>query len=98
MDDDNNVTTRLLTLLNVSALKTSKRKRTDDLEPSDKKLNKRSRSVQFSDVQTLSVEVQKDNVDNISQPVEQVEETPQTITDGDDLDRMSYCLCSIHSN
>lgn len=54
MDEDNNVTTRLLTLLNVSALKSTKRKRVDDAQPrpSDK-LNKR-RSVQFTDEQTES--------------------------------------------
>jgi len=42
LEEDNNTTTRLLTLLNVSALKSSKRKRTESIEPSPRvKLNKR---------------------------------------------------------
>ena len=46
LEEDNNTTTRLLTLLNVSALKSSKRKRTESIEPTPRvKLNKR-RSVQ----------------------------------------------------
>lgn len=52
MDDGNNSTTRLLTLLNVSAIKTSKRKRTtfDDPDPlPSQKLNKR-KSVLFADL------------------------------------------------
>lgn len=52
MDDGNNTTTRLLTLLNVSAVKTGKRKRTtfDDATPlPSQKLNKR-KSVLFADV------------------------------------------------
>jgi U3 small nucleolar RNA-associated protein 25 len=46
LEEDNNTTTRLLTLLNVSALKSSKRKRTESIEQTPRvKLNKR-RSVQ----------------------------------------------------
>lgn len=46
LDEDNNTTTRLLTLLNVSALKSSKRKGTGSIEPTPRvKLNKR-RAVQ----------------------------------------------------
>lgn len=42
LEEDNNTTTRLLTLLNVSALKGSKRKRTESIEPAPRvKLNKR---------------------------------------------------------
>jgi hypothetical protein len=42
MDDGNSVTTRLLTLLNVSAVKSDKRKRIyEDLSCSTEKLNKR---------------------------------------------------------
>jgi len=45
-EEDNNTTTRLLTLLNVSALKSSKRKRTESIEPTPRvKLNRR-RSIQ----------------------------------------------------
>jgi U3 small nucleolar RNA-associated protein 25 len=60
MDEDNNVTTRLLTLLNVSALKSSKRKNTED-EPSNPrdKLNRR-RTVQFSNVEAFPTD-QKEN-------------------------------------
>lgn len=47
LEEDNNTTTRLLTLLNVSALKSSKRKGTESIEPTPRvKLNKR-RSIQF---------------------------------------------------
>lgn len=50
MDDGNTITTRLLTLLNVSATKAGKRKRTyeDELLVGEK-LNKR-KSIQFDDV------------------------------------------------
>ena len=42
LEEDNNTTTRLLTLLNVSALKNSKRKRTVSIEPTPRvKLNRR---------------------------------------------------------
>ena len=42
LEEDNNTTTRLLTLLNVSALKSPKRKRTESIEPTPRvKLNKR---------------------------------------------------------
>lgn len=47
LDEDSDPTTRLLTLLNVSALKSSKCKRTESIEPIPRvKLNKR-RSVQL---------------------------------------------------
>lgn len=47
LEEDNNTTTRLLTLLNVSALKSSKRRRTEVIEPTPRvKLNKR-RSAQL---------------------------------------------------
>jgi U3 small nucleolar RNA-associated protein 25 len=54
LEEDNNTTTRLLTLLNVSALKSSKRKRTESIEPTPRvKLNKR-RSVQFDTTDSTS--------------------------------------------
>lgn len=61
MEEDTNVTTRLLTLLNVSALKSSKRKRAEEPlpQPPDK-LNKR-RTVQFSNVQSYSTDTEKEN-------------------------------------
>jgi U3 small nucleolar RNA-associated protein 25 len=49
MDDANLTTTRLLTLLNVSAVKTGKRKRTFDDSTPAPKLNKR-KSVLFADL------------------------------------------------
>jgi U3 small nucleolar RNA-associated protein 25 len=56
MDDGNNVTTKLLTLLNVSATKISKRKLPhDDFIPSEK-LNKR-KAIAFAEVH---VEKEKD--------------------------------------
>jgi U3 small nucleolar RNA-associated protein 25 len=59
MDDGNSVTTKLLTLLNVSATKIGKRKRIfDEFVHSEKKLNKRKPSVAFvtSDENTSAVE------------------------------------------
>jgi len=54
LEEDNNTTTRLLTLLNVSALKSSKRKRTESIEPAPRiKLNKR-RSLQFDTTESAS--------------------------------------------
>jgi len=54
LEEDNNTTTRLLTLLNVSALKTSRRRRTESTEPTPRtKLNKR-RSVQLDATETTS--------------------------------------------
>jgi U3 small nucleolar RNA-associated protein 25 len=49
MDHPNATTTRLLTLLNVSAVKTGKRKRTFDHSVPTSKLNKR-KSVLFADI------------------------------------------------
>jgi U3 small nucleolar RNA-associated protein 25 len=46
-NEDNNTTTRLLTLLNVSALKNSKRKRTDSIEPTPRVILNKRRSVQL---------------------------------------------------
>ena len=55
LDEDNNATTRLLTLLNVSALKSSKCKRTNPIEPTPRvKLNKR-RSVRLDAPESPSV-------------------------------------------
>ena len=51
-DEDNNTTTRLLTLLNVSALRSSKRRRSDSVEPASRvKLNRR-RSLQLDTAQS----------------------------------------------
>ena len=53
MDDTNAVTTRLLTLLNVSATKVDKRKRSYEDDPPPEKLNKR-KSIRFSDSENHS--------------------------------------------
>lgn len=54
LEDDNNTTTRLLTLLNVSALKSSKSQRTESIEPTPRvKLNKR-RSVELDKAESTS--------------------------------------------
>lgn len=59
-EEDNNTTTRLLTLLNVSALKSSKRKRTEPIEPTPRvKLNKR-RSVQLDATESTSASPKED--------------------------------------
>ena len=81
MDNDNNVTTRLLTLLNVSALKSSKRKREDEVEPGPRdKLNKR-RTVQFSDVEMSPPNVEKENGVFIAETVDHVEISNQVAED-----------------
>ena len=60
LEEDNNTTTRLLTLLNVSALKGSKRKRTESIEPTPRvKLNKR-RSVQLDATESSSATSKED--------------------------------------
>ncbi|CAA7260732.1 unnamed protein product [Cyclocybe aegerita] len=59
MDDGNSITTKLLTLLNVSATKIGKRKRTDDEFVPSEKLNKR-KSATFADSTVTFAE--KENV------------------------------------
>lgn len=86
MEEDTNVTTRLLTLLNVSALKSSKRKRTDEAQsqPRDK-LNKR-RTVQFSNVQSFSTDTEKENGSLVLDTVEEIqasEEAPAIPAEND---------------
>jgi len=49
MDDGNSVTTKLLTLLNVSATKIGKRKRVDEFVHSETKLNRRKSAIAFAD-------------------------------------------------
>lgn len=57
LEDDNNTTTRLLTLLNVSALKSSKRQRTESTPRV--KLNKR-RSVELDKAESASSTPEED--------------------------------------
>jgi U3 small nucleolar RNA-associated protein 25 len=60
MDDGNSVTTKLLTLLNVSATKIGKRKRAgDDFVPAEK-LNKR-KSISFAEPNQLKATSEKEN-------------------------------------
>lgn len=60
LEEDNNTTTRLLTLLNVSALKSSKRKRTEPIEPTPRvKLNRR-RSIQSDATESSSTTSKED--------------------------------------
>ncbi|KAF9523468.1 digestive organ expansion factor [Crepidotus variabilis] len=49
MDDGNSVTTKLLTLLNVSATRVGKKKDFEEFVPSKKKLNKRKSSITFAE-------------------------------------------------
>jgi len=61
MDDANSVTTKLLTLLNVSATKIDKRKLVDDFVHSETKLNKRARpSVNFK-LEQVTLDREKEN-------------------------------------
>ena len=60
LEEDNNTTTRLLTLLNVSALKSSKRKRAESIESTPRvKLNKR-RSAQLDATESISAASEED--------------------------------------
>ena len=54
LEEDNNTTTRLLTLLNVSALKSSKRQRTGSIEPTPRVILNKRRSVQPDTTETTS--------------------------------------------
>ncbi len=60
MDDGNSVTTKLLTLLNVSATKIGKRKRINEFVHSEKKLNKRKPLT--SDENTCAAEDAQKNI------------------------------------
>ncbi|KAJ3568005.1 hypothetical protein NP233_g5994 [Leucocoprinus birnbaumii] len=93
MDNGNSVTTKLLTLLNVSATKVGKRKRTyeDHLGPSDK-LNKR-KSASFAEF-TLEVDDtvnEKANQDVEMEPIDDaVEEVAEAAEDEDENPANSY--------
>jgi len=64
LEEDNNTTTRLLTLLNVSALKSSKRKGSESIEPTPRvKLNRR-RSVQPDATESTSAPPTKEGEGN----------------------------------
>jgi len=78
MDDGNSTTTKLLTLLNVSATKIGKRKRTeDDFVPAEK-LNKR-KSISFGEPVQPKSTSEKENV----VVVESLDEPIVTIAEGD---------------
>ncbi|KAF8893541.1 hypothetical protein BD779DRAFT_1661040 [Infundibulicybe gibba] len=75
MDDDNSTTTRLLTLLNVSATKSGKRKWITEEHPQSEKLNKR-KSVKIQD----ETAAQPTTVSNTA-PAEQHDDEPEDSTD-----------------
>jgi U3 small nucleolar RNA-associated protein 25 len=78
MDDGNSVTTKLLTLLNVSATKIGKRKRIfDEFVHSEKKLNKRKPSVAFvtSDENTSAAEDAQKNIPTNKEHISTEQET-----------------------
>lgn len=81
MDDGNSTTTRLLTLLNVSATKAGKRKRTYELDaPPTEKLNKR-KSVRYTSTEkenpVISTEVTTEK-DEMKTVIEKDEKEPET--------------------
>ncbi|KAF5328624.1 hypothetical protein D9619_011630 [Psilocybe cf. subviscida] len=69
MDDGNSVTTKLLTLLNVSATKYNKRKRIEDEFVPAEKLNKRKSTAAFAE----TTNIQKDGEDVTMEVVEEKE-------------------------
>ena len=83
-EEDTNTTTRLLTLLNVSALKSSKRKRTEPIEPTPRvKLNRR-RSVQFDATETASAAPNEDGGKPEAPPVDATSDTVAVTEDIED--------------
>jgi len=97
MDEANVITTRLLTLLNVSATKLGKRKRPyEDDHPPQEKLNKR-KSIHFQDSEPVSshtpeAQVPEDHAGGDEQETEKRDtEAPEEETDG----RLrAYCTIS----
>lgn len=80
MDDGNSVTTKLLTLLNVSATKIGKRKRVDKFVHSETKLNKRARS-------SITFEHLTSDTEKEDQKLPQGEkETVNSAEEGDDVE------------
>lgn len=89
IDEDANTTTRLLTLLNVSATKANKRKRTFEESKPSEKLNKK-RTVQIAaPTETLDEPVQKAGVDA---PLETEQE--EGVPGGEEADDPSACASS----
>lgn len=83
LDEDNNATTRLLTLLNVSALKSSKRKRKDSIEPTPRvKLNRR-RSVQLDATGSPSVAPEGEEEKPEASPADPIETGDISATEND---------------
>jgi hypothetical protein len=81
MDEDNNATTRLLTLLNVSALKSSKCKRTNPIEPSPRvKLNKR-RSARLDAAESPSVDPKGDEGKHETSPADPTDVGDTSLTE-----------------
>ena len=81
MDDGNSVTTKLLTLLNVSATRIGKRKRAeDDFVPAEK-LNKR-KSISFAEPNQLKATTEKENI----VLVESQNEQTATTAEGDEAE------------
>jgi hypothetical protein len=83
LEEDNNTTTRLLTLLNVSALQSSKRKRTEPIEPTPRvKLNKR-RSVQIDATESTPAASKEDEGKHGAHPADAtgVEDTTAVLED-----------------
>jgi len=98
-EEDNNTTTRLLTLLNVSALKSSKRKRTESIEPIPRvKLNKR-RSVQLDATESTSTSPKEgEEKPEASSPdatgVEDAATVPEEVEDDQGMRDLPHCELS----
>jgi len=101
-NDANTTTTRLLTLLNVSAVKTGKRKRTFDNSLPVQKLNKR-KSVLFADVSSDMQSPVPSNVDAgneiIMEPVEVLVEEKELLEDNESqctsISTTSCAVCAV---
>jgi len=85
MDDGNSVTTKLLTLLNISATKIGKRKRIDDDFVPAEKLNKRKSVTEFQkSSEQEDVTVEKEVVDDDEGGISGRGEEEAVDGDGDD--------------
>lgn len=97
LDEDNNTTTRLLTLLNVSALKSSKCKRTDSVGPTSRvKLNKR-RSIRLEATESPSVVSKGDQEKTETTSADPTEVGDISVTEDIEDDQGAPCFPTVNS-
>lgn len=80
-EDANSPTTKLLTLLNVSALKSRKRAQVTEDPHTNEKLNKRHKSIKFTENDTLAPSIHQDESGSLVE--HDGEKLVEETTDGD---------------